>query len=251
MGSSDYNITLDVHALGSPAKLNVQQGDTWRRIVITLMEGGVPYSIESGCYAVFAGQKPDGKILFNSCIVEGDTIIYELTKQTTVVPGLVASQIRLYNAGGKLLTSPDFYLLVDKQAVNDNDVVTESESEITALTELITEVHNLIEQMEKLKENMGGGSGTPGSSVTLGEVTLLAANWVGTESPYSQVVAIDKVTEKSQVDLKPSVEQLAVFHDKDLAFMTENDGGVVTVYAIGDKPQNDYTIQVSITEVRV
>ena len=41
----------------------------------------------------------------------------------------------------------------------------------------------------------------------------------------------------------------AIFHDKDLAFVTENEDGVVTVYSIGDKPTNDYTIQVSITEV--
>lgn len=85
----------------------------------------------------------------------------------------------------------------------------------------------------------------------VGNVTLKAAKWVGSKSPYSQVVAIDGVTAKSQVDLNPSVEQLAIFHEKDLAFVTENDGGTVTVYAIGDKPTNDYTMQVSIMEVAV
>ena len=53
------------------------------------------------------------------------------------------------------------------------------------------------------------------------------------------------------MDLTPSVEQLAVFYDKDLTFVTENEDGVVTVYAIGQKPTNDYTIQVTITEVNV
>lgn len=86
---------------------------------------------------------------------------------------------------------------------------------------------------------------------TIGEVTLLASEWVGDSSPYSQVVAVDGATENSQVDLTPSVEQLAIFHHKDLAFVTENEDGVVTVYAIGDKPMNDYTIQVTITEVNL
>ena len=81
--------------------------------------------------------------------------------------------------------------------------------------------------------------------------TLFADNWLGTESPYSQVVAIDGVTENTQVDLTPDVLQLAIFHNKDLAFVTENDGGVVTVYAIGQKPTNDYTIQVTLTEVEI
>jgi hypothetical protein len=50
--------------------------------------------------------------------------------------------------------------------------------------------------------------------------------------------------------LTPSAEQLAIFHEKDLAFVTENVDGVVTIYAIGDKPLNDYVIQATLTEVR-
>ena len=104
-----------------------------------------------------------------------------------------------------------------------------------------------------------------GHPVRIGYVTLLADSWVGESSPYSQVVEVDGmaevnggvtenigiggVTENSQVDLTPSVEQLAIFHNKDLAFVTENEDGIVTVYAIGQKPENDYTIQVTITEV--
>jgi hypothetical protein len=82
-------------------------------------------------------------------------------------------------------------------------------------------------------------------------VTILANNWTGTASPYSQVVEVDGATANSQVDLTPSVEQLAIFHEKDLAFVTENEDGVVTVYAVGQKPENDYTIQVTVTEVIV
>lgn len=88
-----------------------------------------------------------------------------------------------------------------------------------------------------------------GFRARIGYVTLLADKWVGENSPYSQVVAVDGVTENSQVDLTPSVEQLSIFHNKDLAFVTENEDGVVTVYAIGQKPENDYNIQVTITEV--
>ena len=97
--------------------------------------------------------------------------------------------------------------------------------------------------------SMGGPYGGSGAAVKLTEITLLAANWKGGESPYSQVVDVSGVSVNSMVDLQPSVEQLEVFHSKDLAFSTENDGGVVTVYAIGDKPQNDYTIQATIMEV--
>ena len=89
------------------------------------------------------------------------------------------------------------------------------------------------------------------NKVRIADVDLPAANWVGDASPYSQVVSIDGVTENCQVDLTPSIEQLITFYDKDLGFVTENEDGVVTVYAIGQKPENDYTIQVTITEVIV
>ena len=88
-----------------------------------------------------------------------------------------------------------------------------------------------------------------GSLARISEVTLLSSKWEGTTSPYSQVVTIEGATASDQVDLTPSVEQLVIFHQKDLAFVTENEDGVVTVYAIGDKPANDYTIQVTLTEV--
>lgn len=89
------------------------------------------------------------------------------------------------------------------------------------------------------------------SAVRIAEVTLLSSKWIGSARLYAQVVAIDGITEYSQVDLKPSIEQLAIFHNKDIAFVTENEDGVVTVYVLGDKPADDYTIQVSITEVSV
>ena len=88
-----------------------------------------------------------------------------------------------------------------------------------------------------------------GAAAKLTAISLPAANWKGAISPYSQVVAVEGVSVNSKVDLQPSVEQLEIFHDKDIAFTTENDGGVVTVYAIGDKPTNDYTIQATILEV--
>lgn len=88
---------------------------------------------------------------------------------------------------------------------------------------------------------------TPAAKI--GIVNLLADRWEGGGNLYYQVVNIDGVTENSQVDLTPSVDQLVVFYDKDLTFVTENDGGVVTVYAIGQRPTNDYTVQVTITEV--
>ena len=82
-------------------------------------------------------------------------------------------------------------------------------------------------------------------------VTLSASKWSGTASPYSQVVSVPGVTTNSKIDLQPSTEQLAIFHDKDLAFVAENDNGVVTIFCVGQKPTRDYSIQITVTEVIV
>ena len=91
------------------------------------------------------------------------------------------------------------------------------------------------------------------TSARIAYVDLPAENWQIDEGTgaYYQDPEIEGVTENSQVDLTPSIEQLIAFYDKDLGFVTENDGGNVRVYAIGQKPLNDYTIQVTITEVEV
>lgn len=90
-----------------------------------------------------------------------------------------------------------------------------------------------------------------GKTSKIREVTLLAAAWVSEEDRrHSQIVEIKDVSTKSQVDLTPDVQQLEVFYEKDVTFVTKN-FGVVTVYAIGQKPLNDYTIQVTLIEVDV
>lgn len=86
-------------------------------------------------------------------------------------------------------------------------------------------------------------------------VSIYANEWEqdDEEPRWHQVVEVANatITSRSKVDLQPSAEQLTVFYEKSLAFVTENDNGVVTVYCIGQKPENDYTIQVTVSEVVV
>lgn len=92
-----------------------------------------------------------------------------------------------------------------------------------------------------------GNAGT--SAVKLTSFEAPTANWKGAVSPYSQVVQVDGVSVNSKVDIQLSVDQMQQLHEKDIAFTTENDGGVVTLYAIGDKPESDLVFQATLTEV--
>lgn len=83
-------------------------------------------------------------------------------------------------------------------------------------------------------------------------VTLYADKWVQADDKrWYQIVNVSNanITPNSKVDLQPSSEQLCVFHQKDLAFVAENEDGVISVYCVGQVPTNDYTIQTTVTEV--
>lgn len=183
----------------------------------------------------------------------GDEVHYSNLKQTKALITIA------YELDGKVVSDVPNILLQNAHPINVDRYIKSGDSECTVeqysfkvkqkvkpsdyvYTE--TEIKNWEELFKRIKDIENGGT-----SSRIGYVTLLSSAWEGDGNLYSQVVTIDGTTKNTQVDLTPSVEQLAIFYNKDLTFVTENENGVVTVYAIGQKPQNDYTIQVTLTEV--
>lgn len=80
----------------------------------------------------------------------------------------------------------------------------------------------------------------------------LSTEWIqDADDRYYQVVTVQNaiITSNSKVDLLPDAVQLSTFHEKDLAFVAENEDGVVKVYCVGQIPQNPYDINATVTEV--
>lgn len=93
-----------------------------------------------------------------------------------------------------------------------------------------------------------------GTQQRIGEVFLPSSAWQTCPEGFRQVVSVVPivgagVTKQTQVDLTPNPAQVAVFCEKYLTFVAKNNGGVVTAYAIGQKPMHDYTMQVTMSEV--
>lgn len=80
-------------------------------------------------------------------------------------------------------------------------------------------------------------------------ITLYADKWVEDDTKYSQVVSVTGATANSKVDPQPTPEQLLALISAGISLTIGNDSGVVTVYAVGAKPDIDYALQVLITEV--
>ena len=102
-----------------------------------------------------------------------------------------------------------------------------------------------------LSVTMEGPFGNAGSAVLLRQISLPAAGWKGAVSPFFQQVEMEDIATNSKVDLLPTYDQLETFRQKELAFTTENNSGILTVYAIGQCPDGDLTMMASVTEVVV
>ena len=134
---SDYRFLLDVHDINSQISLSFKQGDTGRILYITLTEGGNLFSIPESCVAVFTAMKPDGTIIFNDCEIVNNEIRYTITEQTTLIPGKVDCELRLYGKGNTLITSPHFTIFCHPTVYADK--IVESHDEVNTLTGLIYE----------------------------------------------------------------------------------------------------------------
>lgn len=67
---------------------------------------------------------------------------------------------------------------------------------------------------------------------------------------YSQVIALDGITNRSRLDLQPAADMVAEFKQLGLVFVTENNAGVITVYSVGNRPLKPYVMQATIIETK-
>ena len=112
------------------------------------------------------------------------------------------------------------------------------------------DLEEVIEELNELKKTVALLYSK--TAVKTVDIILLSSAWVEDGvNRYSQIITVDGTTQYSKIDLQPTPEQLTIFYEKDVAFVTENDNGIITIYCIGQKPANDYTIQATITEVKV
>lgn len=236
-------ISLNLQKQNGQACFVAKLNDASKRIVIFLFDGGKPYVITEDCSAVFVATKPDGKQLYNRCQIENNAIIYDVTPQTVSVLGMYYAEVRIYGGEELQMVTPSFLVVVEPSQIIDESQI-ESSDEFSALTDAMARVETAIDTAEAYAEK---------ALPKIGYVTVYASAWTGSDKTYSQVVTIDgvEVTEYSQVVLDLTAEQLVFFREKEVSFVTENDGGIITIVAVGDKLEEDYTFGVTVKEVEI
>ena len=100
------------------------------------------------------------------------------------------------------------------------------------------------ERGEKGEKGDTGETGPKGEKGDRGEK---GDTW-GKTPPYAQKAAPAGLTAQTMVELRPTAEQLEALRQQGVRSLTAaNEGGVLTIYALGAAPRTNLTLQVSLT----
>ncbi len=111
--------------------VSICRGDTISRIIcITLLNCGSVYEIPDKAIATLSAVKPDGKTVYNDCVINGNEIQYTITNQLITVSGDVECQIKL-TVGDLNITTPVFIIRVYEKLFDES--ILESSNDYTAL----------------------------------------------------------------------------------------------------------------------
>lgn len=143
MNYLNYRISLDIHDNSAQASISLKHGDTGAKIIASLYEHGEPYIISDDSYAVFFAVKADEAKICNNCIIQDNTVVYDVTEQTVSADGRVDCEFVLYDSSARQITAPRFTLFVYKTLLED--IADDSQSEYNTLAGLISEANDMLE----------------------------------------------------------------------------------------------------------
>lgn len=144
------NMRLDLDHERTRPRISVRQGDTkTRSLHFTLMQSGKIYDLSDVLVAAVSLVKPDGKVCYNDCVIDGSEIQYEVTTQTINVLGECIGQIELSMQDGAVITSPEFVIYVYNKILDPN--IIESQNEYKSLVQQVAQAEDYCNQAEQYK----------------------------------------------------------------------------------------------------
>lgn len=131
-----------------------------RTIVITPLNSGQRYTLESGVVARLQLTKADGHTVINDCTITNGKIFAELTEQCLTACGVATAEIGLYK-GSALLSSQLFYIDV-KKAAYDSSAPTSSDEYISFV--------NALQQIESSAQTAKDAAKAASDATTAAEI---------------------------------------------------------------------------------
>lgn len=173
-----YPITVDLYNLYPLKKMDAQQDNTGRGVLVTLTAAGQVMEPDNETVTLWA-KKPDGKVSYLPCQVTGGKIKADFTNQMLAVPGAVQVELQMID-GEDNITTPIFTVMVHPSNIDSSAV--ESQNEFTALQMAIEKMNTALQEVDELKKTglkgdpgEPGKDGVPGAAATIGVGTVEAS----------------------------------------------------------------------------
>lgn len=239
-------ITLDVNAANAVTVVNVNRSDAFARFInVTLVKDGVKYTPETGVWAMFRCEKPDGHGVITDSrnqdtelgrylvTINGDgTITIELINQVTTAVGRCKCDVCLMFNDEVLSTTP---FIIDVRPIPNVASLAVSTDDFRTLVYAIEEIGDI------------------GGKVLDKVATLtLPASWSG-NGPYTQTVTVAgyELTANTKVDLMCNEAAINTMTASGTNIIyVQNNNGTLTAYAIGAKPTASITVQAVLSETQ-
>lgn len=144
---TNQNIILNMVPNGIMPRVYASQYDNQTNAVtFTLYDGITPFTIPSGAAVLINGTKPDRTgFSYSASSWSGSTVRCNVTTQMTAVPGETLCELRI-RTDTQIIGSLNFILAVERSALNDDAVL--SETEIPLIEQAIEIAANLADYIQ-------------------------------------------------------------------------------------------------------
>lgn len=185
-----YN--LDLVPNGPDVMVKVSQYDAEsRNINFIIFNQNQLYSIPSGTTATVRGTKADDTGFEYPCTINGSVVSFLVKQQMTVFNGKVLCEIRLTNSGETLGTA-NFILFVEKAALSDGTVI--SETELPLIEEAIEAAATVADTVERVSSILPSNTGTDGQVLTKDGTGAIWADGGGILPTFGRGLYLDNGT---------------------------------------------------------
>lgn len=208
------NIKLNINDTGNYYVVTVKQGDTGRKLNVTMTDGQEELTIPSSATVSVRVLKSDGTSVDDTATVSGGKAIVTLTEQMTAVAGYAKADVSVASSG-KIVSTATFLLKVGEMPLGVEIV---SENEFTQLSDLIASASQYESRIGDLEETLLTLSWTSGAYIAT-DGTITSNNvWYYTEQ-YYPIKAIESI----YIPLWHLASCIA-YYDADKTFVGYNEG---------------------------
>lgn len=140
MITQSYKLNLIPNQVPTIVKVS-QYDKSSRTLEFTLYDGDTLFTIPTGAIITIVGTKPDKTGYQYSCSFSGSVVSFDLEQQISIVAGKHEAELRI-NLNGELLGTANFVFDVEKSALSDDTII--SDTDLPIIEEIIEHIEPLI-----------------------------------------------------------------------------------------------------------